>query len=95
MSGITCQVSGVTCNVSCFMCQVYLIYYFFLQRGEASPCRVCYQRGLPCLVFLLLTETLEFSSSHITATNQESNRNIIFDPVISNTQDDHSHTNND
>ena len=95
MSGITCQVSGGTCHVSCVMCQVYLIYYFFLQRGEAIPCRVRYQRGLPCLVFLLPTETLEFCSSHIAATNQESNGNVPFDPVTSNTKDDHSHTNID
>ena len=37
MSGVRCQVSGV---------------FFFLQSGGASQSRVCYQGGLPCLVYI-------------------------------------------
>ena len=40
VSHVMCQVSCVTCNMN-----------FFLQCGEASYWRVCYQRDLPCLVF--------------------------------------------
>ena len=31
-------------------CHQYLYIFFFLQSGEASRWRVCYQRGLPRLV---------------------------------------------
>ena len=43
MSHVTCHVSRVTCYVS------YDI--FFLQNVGAIRCRVCYQRGLPRLVY--------------------------------------------
>ena len=49
-----CHMSRVTCHVSCVRCQVsHVSYYifFFLQRGGASRGRVCYQWGLPRLVF--------------------------------------------
>ena len=47
MSGVTCRVSLVTCHVSHVTCPVS---DFFLQSGEASQGRVCYQWGLPRLV---------------------------------------------
>ena len=47
VSHVMCQVSGVMCQGSC----VRYIYFFFLQIG-ASLCRVCYQQGLPRLVFI-------------------------------------------
>ena len=42
VSGVRCQVSGVTCHMSLF---------FFGQICEACRGRVCYQRGLPRLLF--------------------------------------------
>ena len=46
VSGIMChcQVSGVTCQVSQF------VIFFFGQSGWAILWRICYQRGLTCLV---------------------------------------------
>ena len=41
----TCHVSRVKCHVS------FLFYFFFGQSGEAFWWRVCYQRGLPLLVY--------------------------------------------
>ena len=32
-------------------CHMLLKYYFFLQWGEASVWRVCYQQGLPRQVY--------------------------------------------
>ena len=56
MSHVTCHVSCVTCHVSrvtCHMSRVtFFIFYFFGQCGEAYRWRVCYQRGVPRLVFL-------------------------------------------
>ena len=51
VSGVTCHVSHVTCHMSCVMCQIFILF-FFLQSGEASQGRVCYQRGLPRPVFM-------------------------------------------
>ena len=49
MSYITCHVSHVTCHIS------HVIFFLLLFRtkcsGEAYWRRVCYQRGLPRLVF--------------------------------------------
>ena len=76
VSHVTCHVSHVTCHVShvtCHMSHVIYIYFFsffffffflfFGQSGEAYRWRVCYQRGLPRLVFLWnmsLSRTLRF-----------------------------------
>ena len=67
MSCVMCHVSPVTCHVSPLTCQNYNFYIFVKkklkknytiknigQSGGASPWRVCYQRGLPRLVFVLL-----------------------------------------
>ena len=60
VSSVTCQVSRVRCHMSRVMCHVshvrchmYLFFFFFFfgQSGGAIRWRVCYQRGLPCLVF--------------------------------------------
>ena len=49
MSCVTCHVSHVMCHVSHVMCHVsHVTCHFFF--GEAYWGRVCYQRGLPCLV---------------------------------------------
>ena len=48
MSHVTCHVSCVTCHISCVTC---FFCFFFGQSGEAKRERVCYQRGLPRLVF--------------------------------------------
>ena len=49
MSLVTCHVSRVTCHMSCVTCHFFSS--FFGQSGEAYWWRVCYQRGLPRLVF--------------------------------------------
>ena len=41
LSPPTCYMSRVTCNI-----------FFFFLSGEAYRWRVCYQRGLPRLVYL-------------------------------------------
>ena len=61
VSHVTCHVSRVTCQVSRVTCHmsrviylfIFLIYFFFFfgQSVEAYRLRVCYQRGLPRLVF--------------------------------------------
>ena len=58
MSRVTCHVSRVTCHMSRVTCHVshviLFFFFFFRQSGEAYRWRVCYQRGLPRLVFKLL-----------------------------------------
>ena len=39
------------CHVSHVTCHIFFIYFFFGRSGEAYRWRVCYQRGLPRLVF--------------------------------------------
>ena len=55
MSGVRCHVSGVTCQVSGVTCHIYIHFFFicifFWQSGGAIRWRVCYQRGVPRLVF--------------------------------------------
>ena len=57
MSCVMCHVSCVMCHVSCVMCHMlhfYLflnIFFYCRQSGGSSRRRVCYQRGLPCLVY--------------------------------------------
>ena len=53
MSCVTCHVSHVTCHMSHIMCHMsyFFFIFFFGQSGEAYQWRVCYQRGLPRLVF--------------------------------------------
>ena len=60
---VTCHVSHVTCQEICFLhFNILFLFYFFSsssffyvkkirQSGGASRWRVCYQRGLPRLVF--------------------------------------------
>ena len=50
------HVSHVTCHIH--------LFFSFLQAGEASQWRVCYQRGLPRLVFIpiLLVRQLEYDA---------------------------------
>ena len=50
VSYVICHMSHVMGRVSHVMCQVIIIF-FFLQSGEVSRWRVCYQRDLPRLVF--------------------------------------------
>ena len=57
VSRVTCHVSPVTCCVSHVTIFIYYYYYFFAQSGEASLWRVCYQRGLSCLVVILQGKT--------------------------------------
>ena len=49
MSFVTCHMSCVTFHMSCVTCH-FFYFFFFGQSGEAFWWRVCYQRGLPCLV---------------------------------------------
>ena len=54
-----CHVSQVMCHMSPVNCHVYLsgvtCLIFFLQSGEARYWKVCYQQGIPRLVFLCWT----------------------------------------
>ena len=66
MSHVVCHVSRVTCHMSCVMCHISRVtchmwhvtcdisHFFFWQSGEVYPLRVCYQRGLPRLVYGIL-----------------------------------------
>ena len=52
-SRVTGQMSCVMCCMSCANVTKKLYIFLFLQQiGGASRWRVCYQRGLPCLVSL-------------------------------------------
>ena len=52
---VICHVSHVTCHISRVMCHVsHVTFFFFLFSGQFSEAyrwRVCYQRGLPRLVY--------------------------------------------
>ena len=50
-SHVRCHVSGVTCQVSHVRCQVSGVTFFL--SGGVSLLRVCYQWGLPRLVFII------------------------------------------
>ena len=56
ISCVTCHMSHVMCHMSCVTCQVSSVTIFFLfwQSAGASRWRVCYQRGLPRLVSMLI-----------------------------------------
>ena len=66
MSSVTCHVSHVTCLVSCVMChpshaRYHLILFFFFfssSKFGANRWRVCYQQGLPRLVYQLFNVDL-------------------------------------
>ena len=49
VSRVTCHMSPVTCHLSHVTCHKKIG-----QSGEASRWRVCYQRGLPRLVFMMI-----------------------------------------
>ena len=53
MSRVTCHMSRVTCHMEFFLIFFLIFFLFFLfgQSGEVYRWRVCYQRGLPRLVF--------------------------------------------
>ena len=55
MSHVTCHMSHVTWHMSHVMCHISILslYLFFGQSGGASWWRVCYQLGLPRLVFYI------------------------------------------
>ena len=58
MSHVMCHMSYGMCQVAKVMCHNFFSYFnflfIFLQSGGASRWRVCYQRGLPRLVFLII-----------------------------------------
>ena len=47
---VMCHVSDVTCHVSHVTC--HLFFFFFWQSGDAFRWKVCYQQGLPRLVYM-------------------------------------------
>ena len=50
---VMCHMSLVTCHVSHVIYRMsHVTLFFFLHIGLDSWWRVCYQRGLPCLVSL-------------------------------------------
>ena len=50
---VTCQVSHVMCQMSHVRCHMLLFIFFYQQSGVACQWRVCYQRGLPHLCFIV------------------------------------------
>ena len=57
VSVVLCQVSHVRCHMSCVKkIHIFLLFSFFGQCGGVSRWRVCYQRGLPLLVFIFSCE---------------------------------------
>ena len=60
MSCVLCHMSYVLCHMSCVTCRhvskcfvvLFFCFSFFWENGRANKWRVCYQRGLPRLVFL-------------------------------------------
>ena len=52
VSHVTCHMSHVTCHVSHVTLQMSRVKCHMSQSGEAYRWRVCYQRGLPRLVFI-------------------------------------------
>ena len=65
VSHVKCQVSGVgvRCHVSDVRCHFFLS--FFGQSGGTSRWRVCYQRGLPRLVFTQTVYTTIYQSAPV------------------------------
>ena len=63
MSHITCHMSCVTCHMSCVMCHMscvtchLFIYICFRRDKRCYWWRVCYQGGLPRLVFFSMLQT--------------------------------------
>ena len=56
VSHVWCHMSCITCQMSDVRCQMSQVtFVFVLQSGGASCGRVCYQRGLPRLFFILCT----------------------------------------
>ena len=82
---VTCHLSPVTLHVSCGACHLSLvmwrmflfIYLFFGQSVEAYCWRVCYQQGLPSLVFYSFGKNLNMLKSHFNKKNLGNNCNII------------------
>ena len=60
---VKCHVSRVTCHVSRVTCHNFFNFFYFLfflgQSGEAYRCRVCYQQGLPPLVYVRNPQVFE------------------------------------
>ena len=78
VSRVTCQVSHVRCHLSGVMCHFFSSFFlllfflsFFGQSGGASRWRVCYQQGLPRLVFLWLKLSLFIKISINGITNKQ------------------------
>ena len=63
MSGVLCQVSGVTCQVSHVRSFFLFFIIFFLQSGEASRWRGCYQRGLPRLFYFSVASNTDSATA--------------------------------
>ena len=60
VSHVRCHVSGVTCQVSCVTFSFFLFFLLLFEGSGGTSCwRVCYQRGLPRLVFNDLRNILQ------------------------------------
>ena len=65
----TCHMSCVTCHVSRVTCQNFFLHFLYVKEnglsGGASRWRVCYQRGLPRLVYIVssLSDHLDQASN--------------------------------
>ena len=78
-SRVMSQMSSVTYQLSHVTCHIFLLIFFFFNIGEASRWRVCYQQGLPRLVFLNSLLSLVMATSTISSpSNGSSSIFIIF-----------------
>ena len=60
-----CHMSGVMCHVSRVMCHIFFGGGGGGQSGGASRWKVCYQRGLPCLVFYKPAAKFNYLKSYL------------------------------
>ena len=91
MSSVMCHVSRVTCHLSHVTCAFLFCFFvclFFGQSGETYWWRVCYQRGLPRLFFIVFSLALlsndQFQASHWSSLPSSpfffGSPNFFFDP---------------
>ena len=85
MSHVTCHVSHVMCHMSCVTFHIFFLLLFFcfsLQSGEAYRWRVCYQRGLPRLVSVLVFLPLQIKKESKGRVKKKANYPLLVDKSL-------------
>ena len=85
MSHVTCHLSYVTCHMSHVTCHMSHVTYHIFLIVEASQWRVCYQRGIPCLVLTYSTWCILARLVINTGWTYPSDTNNFLDPTITST----------